>query len=350
VLADGIPVRLSGEDAQRGTFSQRHAVLHDAEDGDAFTPLQAIGRARAACEILNSPLSENAALGFEYGYSIQAPGRLVLWEAQYGDFVNNAQAVIDELLVSGRAKWRQRPSLVLLLPHGHEGQGPDHSSARPERFLSLAADQNLVLANPTTAAQYFHLLRLQAARLATDPTPLVVLTPKSLLRHRRTRSAPRELAEGSFYPVLDDAEVEDRDAVRRVVLCSGKLFVDLADAGHERRAEAALVRVERTWPFPGDGITEVLEGYPEAEEMVWAQEEPENMGAWPTLRALLEDLPERPALRLAARMRSASPAEGAAAIHEANQRALVDAAFTPGAEPEGRMVVSREVRGGTHGR
>ena len=205
ILADGTPIRLTGEDVERGTFSHRHPVLYDATNGQRFAPLEALQDARAAYEIRNSPLSENAAVGFEYGYNVQAPERLVVWEAQYGDFINGAQLVLDEFVLSARAKWGQEPSLVLLLPHGYEGQGPDHASARPERFLELAADINMRLANCTTAAQYFHLLRRQAALLKEDPLPLIVLTPKSLLRHPFTASAPRELADGRWMQVIDDA-------------------------------------------------------------------------------------------------------------------------------------------------
>ena len=222
-------MRLTGEDVERGTFSHRHAVFHDARTGQRFTPLQALPQARAAFEIHNSPLSENAALGFEYGYNIQAPERLVIWEAQYGDFVNGAQVVIDEFIVSARSKWGVKPSLVMLLPHGLEGQGPDHASARPERFLQLAADVNLRLVNCTTAAQYFHVLRRQALLLHSDPLPLVILTPKSLLRHASTLSTPRELAHGHWQRVIEDAGARQRvKDVTRLALCSGKVYVDLA--------------------------------------------------------------------------------------------------------------------------
>src|SRR3954464_7452111 len=209
ILSDGISIRLTGEDVERGTFSHRHAVFHDATDGRVHVPLQSLPQARAAFEVHNTPLSENAVLGFEYGYNIQEPSRLVIWEAQYGDFINGAQVMVDEFLVSARSKWGTKPSLVLLLPHAHEGQGPDHASARPERFLQLAADTNIRVANCTTAAQFFHLLRRQAALLTVDPLPLVVLTPKSLLRHPLVPSAPRELAEGSFQRVIRDSEADD---------------------------------------------------------------------------------------------------------------------------------------------
>ncbi|MBW8896312.1 MAG: 2-oxoglutarate dehydrogenase E1 component, partial [Acidobacteria bacterium] len=227
ILADGISIRLTGEDVERGTFSHRHAVLHDANNGKLHVPLQSLPQARAAFEIHNSPLTENALVGFEYGYNIQEPSRLVIWEAQYGDFINGAQTMVDEFIVSARGKWGLRPSLVFLLPHAHEGQGPDHASARPERFLQLAADINMRIANCTTAAQYFHLLRRQAALLHVDPLPLIVLTPKSLLRHPLVASTPRELAEARFRMVLPDPDADDRTAdIRRVLVCSGKVYAD----------------------------------------------------------------------------------------------------------------------------
>ncbi|MGE3191604.1 MAG: 2-oxoglutarate dehydrogenase E1 component, partial [Vicinamibacterales bacterium] len=280
ILEDGVPIRLTGEDVKRGTFSHRHAAFRDAVTGVEHVPLQTLPQARAAFEIHNSALSENAALGFEFGYNIQEPSRLVLWEAQYGDFINGAQVVLDEFVLSGRAKWGLAPSLVLLLPHGYEGQGPDHSSGRLERFLQLAADLNMRVANCTTAAQYFHLLRRQALLLDTDPLPLIVMTPKSLLRHPLTASTPRELAEGRFERVIDDAEARaKRSKIKRLVLCSGKIYVDLVSAEPREKANVALVRVEQTYPFPADAIAEVLEGYPKLRDVCWVQEEPENMGA-----------------------------------------------------------------------
>jgi 2-oxoglutarate dehydrogenase E1 component len=240
ILADGTPIRFTGEDVERGTFSHRHAVYHDAQTGKQFVPLQEFAQSRAGFEIHNSALSENAVIGFEFGYNIQAPGRLVLWEAQYGDFINGAQVILEQFVTSGRSKWGLKPSLVFLLPHAYEGQGPEHSSARPERILQAAADINLRLVNCTTAAQYFHLLRRQAALLTRDPLPLFVLTPKSLLRHPMVASTPRELEEGRFLSVIDDADARGRaKKVRRLVLCSGKVYVDLA--GSERRQTATDV-------------------------------------------------------------------------------------------------------------
>ena len=346
ILADGTPVRLTGEDVERGTFSQRHAVFHDANTGKQFIPLQEFRHARASFEVHNSPLSENAAIGFEFGYNVQEPARLVVWEAQYGDFINGAQVILDEFVTSGRAKWGLTPSMVFLLPHAYEGQGPDHSSARPERFLQAAADINLRLVNCTTAAQYFHLLRRQAALLERDPLPLFVLTPKSLLRHPAVASAPAELATGRFHSVLDDEQGRGRaKQIRRVVLCSGKVYVDLVTS--ESRAAAqdvAIVRVEQLYPFPEVALRKTLAGYTTMDEVVWLQEEPENMGAWEFMRPLLEKLIEgRAPLRYIGRARAASPSEGSAAWHQLNQKALVEQALTRHAEVEAPLVMSKEI-------
>jgi 2-oxoglutarate dehydrogenase E1 component len=331
ILADGTPIRLTGEDVERGTFSHRHAVFHDAETGDTFVPLQTFPQATAAFEIHNSALSEAGVVGFEFGYNIQEPDRLVIWEAQYGDFVNGAQVIIDQFVTSGRAKWALQPSLVFLLPHGHEGQGPEHSSARPERFLQAAADINMRVVNCTTAAQYFHLLRRQAALLRRDPLPLVVLTPKSLLRHPLVASTPNELAQGRFRSVIDDMEARQRaSSVRRLVLCSGKVYMDLVTSDRRQSStQVAVCRVEQLAPFPRVALREVLDGYPSLTEVVWLQEEPENMGAWDWIRGQLEELiEERCSMRFVGRARSASPSEGSAAWHQINQRKIVEEAFT----------------------
>ena len=338
ILADGTAIRLTGEDVERGTFSHRHAVLHDVNSGAVHVPLQALPQARAGFEIYNSPLSENGALGFEYGYNIQAPSRLVIWEAQYGDFINGAQVIIDEFITSARVKWGQQPSLVLLLPHAHEGQGPDHASARPERFLQLAADINMRIANCTTASQYFHLLRRQASLLLTDPLPLIVLTPKSLLRHPLVASTPRELAEGRFRTVIDDDEARERAAdVRSVIACTGKVYVDLV--GSDKRAaarELAICRVEQLYPVPAQNLRAMFDAYASAQEIVWVQEEPENMGAWDFIRPhLIEAAAGRP-VRVIARPRSASPAEGSAARHARQQQLLIEAVFAASKATEGR--------------
>jgi 2-oxoglutarate dehydrogenase E1 component len=347
ILEDGLPIRLTGEDVERGTFSQRHAVLHDSVMGQTHTPLAALPAGRAAFEIHNSPLSENATVGFEFGYNIQEPSRLVLWEGQYGDFINGAQVVLDEFLTSGRAKWGLSPSLVLLLPHGYEGQGPDHSSARLERFLQSAADTNMRIANCTTAAQYFHVLRRQAQLLERDPLPLILLTPKSLLRHVLTASAPRELAEGRFQVVIDDEDARRQiSRVRRLVLCSGKVYVDLVSSeARKANPSVAIVRVEQVYPFPVDELRELVDGYPKLREVCWVQEEPENMGGWEFARPLLEQLIDgRWPLRYIGRVRNSSVSEGSAAWHSYNQRAIVEQTFEEkAATVDADRVLSKQV-------
>jgi 2-oxoglutarate dehydrogenase E1 component len=354
ILADGTAIRMTGEDVERGTFSQRHAVLHDVKTGQKHTPLQALPQAQAAFEIHNSPLTENAVVGFEYGYSLQEPSRLVIWEAQYGDFINGAQVMIDEFLVSARAKWGVTPSLVMLLPHGFEGQGPDHSSGRPERFLQLAAGTNLRVTNCTTAAQYFHLLRRQASLLKVDPLPLVILTPKSLLRHPLVASSPRELAEGSWQAVIDDSEAGKRqDEIRRLVLCSGKVYVDLVTSEYrEKRTNIAICRIEQLYPFRMGEVQQVLDHYPKLQEVVWVQEEPENMGAWEFVRPMLSELVRnRLRLRYIGRSRSSSPAEGSMARHALNQEAIVEKAFSIRlAEREEDMVLVEDIAEGSGGK
>ncbi|HMN27097.1 MAG TPA: hypothetical protein PKE45_02990, partial [Caldilineaceae bacterium] len=290
-------------------------------------------QATAAFEIYNSPLSESSGIGFEYGSNIERPEWLVIWEAQYGDFANVAQSVIDEFVVSGFAKWDQTPSLVLLLPHGYEGQGPDHASARPERFLQLAAEVNMRIANPTSAAQYFHLLRRQARLLTTDPLPLVVLTPKSLLRQPLTLSSLQELAEGRWQPVLDDpVATQDPESIHRLILCSGKVYVDLVTSEARQQAPwAAVARVEQLYPFPADHLDALFKHYPKLTEVVWVQEEPRNMGAWaaakPQLQYIVEVSKHKFNLRYIGRPRRASPAEGSSAWHQINQAQIVKKAF-----------------------
>jgi 2-oxoglutarate dehydrogenase E1 component len=346
ILADGISIRLTGEDVERGTFSHRHAVLHDANDGKLHVPLQTLPQARAAFEIHNSPLTENAVVGFEFGYNIQEPARLVIWEAQYGDFINGAQTMIDEFVVSARGKWGLRPSLVLLLPHAHEGQGPDHASARPERFLQIAADINVRIANCTTASQYFHLLRRQAALLLIDPLPLIVLTPKSLLRHPLVASSARDLAEDRFHMVLPDDDATGREAeIHRVLVCSGKIYVDLLSSEHRKtRRDTAICRLEQLYPVPMRDLRAMLDAYPNAQEIVWVQEEPENMGAWDFIRPHLTEVSSGRNVRRVARPRSASPAEGSAARHALNQQALVDQAFADRASTRADGAVARNAQ------
>jgi len=345
LLTEGVPLRLTGQDTERGTFSQRHLMLHDARTGQHYAPIQNLPGALAPMELHNSPLSELACVGFEYGYSVAAPEALVLWEAQFGDFVNAAQVIIDQFMAAGLSKWGQTSRLTLLLPHGYEGQGPEHSSARLERFLQLAAENNLRVANCTTPAQYFHLLRRQARR--DRLRPLVVMTPKSLLRHPFTASTPKELAEGRFLRVIDDLEAAAQAAkVRRLVLCSGKIAVDLFTS--ERRKDnpqVAVVRVEQLYPFPADLITDVLERYANVREVCWVQEEPENMGAWEFVRPEIESLIERRwPLRYIGRSRNSSPSEGSSSWHAANQRAIVDQVFEAKAETrELDRVLSKQV-------
>ena len=325
LLRDGIPIRFSGQDAQRGTFSHRHLVFHDAETGSPHAPLAEMGGARF--EIHNSPLSETAVLGFEYGYSVGADRDLVIWEAQFGDFANVAQPVIDQFVVSGQAKWGQLSRLVLLLPHGYEGRGPEHSSARLERFLQMCAAGNMRIANPTTSAQYFHLLRRQAH---TPERPLVVMTPKSLLRHKLARSRASEFAAGSFHPVLaEDAGDEARRSATRLILCSGKVYYDLLASEERANArDAVLARVEQLYPFPRREIAELLAGLPALREVVWAQEEPRNMGARPHVAPLLRALmPATLTLRQASRPEWSSPAEGKMSDHMKGQRRIIREAF-----------------------
>lgn len=330
ILEEGIAVRFTGEDVERGTFSQRHAVLHDVETGEQYIPMQHMPQAKAAFEIINSPLTENGAVGFEYGYNIQEPDRLVIWEAQYGDFVNGAQPVIDEFIVSGRDKWGQTPSLVLLLPHGYEGAGPDHSTGRLERFLQMGADINMRIANCTTSAQYFHMLRRQAVLLKSDPLPLIIMTPKSLLRNPLSASPPRDFIEGMWQPVIDDARAQKSpDKIRRLVFCSGKMYVDLVSSDYREENEAvAVARIEQLYPLLPEAVLPVMEGYPNLEAIVWVQEEPRNMGAWEAFRPQLRKLIDgRWALSCISRPRRASPAEGSSAWHAVNQKELVRLAF-----------------------
>ena len=328
LLALGVPIRLTGQDTERGTFSQRHAVLHDASTGDRWCALQTLRDGNAPFELHNSPLSEQACLGFEYGYSVQAPDALVLWEAQFGDFVNSAQVIVDQFLISGLAKWGQTSRLTLLLPHGYEGSGPEHSSARLERFLQMAAEGNIRVANCTTPAQYFHLLRRQA--LVTKPRPLVLMTPKSLLRLPDATSTVAELADGSFERVIDDPTLPgDRDAVTKLVLCSGKVYYDIAT--HEDRAGAphiAVARVELLYPFPEAELVELLESYPNLERVVWVQEEPRNMGARAFMRRrMAKILPERLSYDYVGRQLRAAPGEGYSAAHKREQARIVRVAL-----------------------
>jgi 2-oxoglutarate dehydrogenase E1 component len=328
LLLDGISIRISGQDAERGTFAHRHAVIHDVETGATYTPLADVPQSRGTFEIYNSPLSETAVMGFEYGFSTASPRDLVLWEAQYGDFVNVAQPIIDQFISADRAKWGTRSGIVLLLPHGYEGGGPEHSSARLERFLQLCAERNMVVAYPSTPGQYFHMLRRQALR--TDRTPLILMQPKSLLRLPAAMSRLEELAAGGFRPVIDDVAMESRrDDVRRLVLCTAKMYYDLL-AARQPEADVALVRVDELYPWPGDAVAEIVDRYPNLEDVVWAQEEPKNMGAWsyvsPQLRVATGNMLT---IRYIGRPERASPAEGYSKAHEEEQKRIVTEVLSP---------------------
>jgi len=345
ILEDGIPIRLTGQDSIRGTFSQRHAVFYDARTNQGHTPLQKIPQASASFEVLNSPLSEAGAIGFEVGYNVIAPERLVIWEAQYGDFINNAQSVIDEFLLSGRAKWGLTPSLVLLLPHGNEGQGPDHSSARLERFLALAAEINVRIVYPSTAAQYFHLLRRQALLLKTDPLPMIIFTPKGLLRHPLTASSPHEFTTGSWQRVMDDQNLPGKKTdVKNLTLCSGRIYVDLVTSDLRKvNPDDAIVRVEQLYPFPQKELEDLLGAYPNLERLIWVQEEPLNMGAWNHVRPYLRQMAgDSLTLHYVGRPESSSPAEGSTTLYRINQQSLIEQAFDFEKQPQTSSVVKEK--------
>ena len=325
---EGVRVRLSGQDSGRGTFSQRHAVLYDTQTGQAWTPLsQLTGDAHGRFQVFDSSLSEAGVLGFEYGYSVIATDALVMWEAQFGDFNNVAQSIIDQYISSSEDKWKQRSRLTMLLPHGYEGQGPEHSSARLERFLQLCAANNLCVCYPSTPAQYFHLLRRQIR--AGFERPLIVMTPKSLLRLPAAGSSVEQITSGGFQPVIDDADVSDANAVTRIVFCSGKVFYDLSEARKKAgESRVAIVRVEQFYPFPLSAITRTIAKYPNATELIWCQEEPRNMGAWIFMEGKFEDLvPGGDRLRYVGRAESASPATGNYSVHTQEQEKLVKEAL-----------------------
>jgi 2-oxoglutarate dehydrogenase E1 component len=320
LLKSGANVRLTGQDTRRGTFSHRHAALIDYENGTQYVPLASMG-APGFFTVRDSFLSEYAALGFEYGYSVEAANTLVAWEAQFGDFVNGAEIIIDNFLVAAEDKWDQDASLVMLLPHGFEGQGPEHSSGRIERFLSLSARNNIRVAQPTSSAQYFHLLRSQVLR--GHPTPLIIFTPKSMLRAVQTRSPLSTFEQGSFQTVLDD-HVENPPAVTRVVLASGKIAHEaLARRDALGSDDVAIVRVEQLYPWPAEEIERVLGNYVNLEEVLWLQEEPENMGAWPFVHLRMHDHLRNLRVSHVARAESASPATGSALVHAAEQADLL---------------------------
>lgn len=327
LVTEGVPVRISGQDSGRGTFFHRHAVLHNQRNGGGYIPLRNLSKDQANFLVIDSLLSEEAVLAFEYGYSTNDPHSLVIWEAQFGDFANGAQVVVDQFISSGEQKWGRLSGLILLLPHGYEGQGPEHSSARLERFLQLCAQHNMQVCSPTTPAQAFHMLRRQALRQWR--TPLVVMSPKSLLRHKQAISSLEDLAEGCFMPVIADDQISDNDAVTKLILCNGKVYYDLIDRRRaEGRQDAAIVRIEQLYPFPEVLLQVELDKYPKLEDVVWCQEEPMNQGAWYAsqhhIRGLLrEDL----YLRYVGRAASASPAVGYSHLHVQQQKELVENAF-----------------------
>ncbi|AYV66433.1 2-oxoglutarate dehydrogenase E1 component [Niallia circulans] len=333
ILEDGTPIRLSGQDSERGTFAHRNIILHDYVTGNQYSPLHTLSKAKASFAVHNSPLSEGSVLGFEYGYNVHAPETLVLWEAQFGDFANAAQVMFDQFIAAGRAKWGQKSGLVMLLPHGYEGQGPEHSSARLERFLILAAENNWTVANLSSSAQYFHILRRQAAILNKEEVrPLVIMTPKSLLRNADVASNGLEFSEGAFHSVLEvDNTGENDNVVTRIVLSTGKISIDLYQA-HKKleNGEAIhLARVEEIYPFPEERLTEIIQRYPNLKEVVWVQEEPKNMGAWsfmePRIRKLISN---SISLQYVGRRRRSSPAEGDPIVHRKDQARIINEALT----------------------
>ncbi|HEY6402267.1 MAG TPA: thiamine pyrophosphate-dependent enzyme, partial [Blastocatellia bacterium] len=326
LVMEGTSVRLSGQDSGRGTFSQRHAVMYDTRTGEPWVPLAELSHNGARFEIFDSSLSEAAVLGFEYGYSVIARDGLTLWEAQFGDFANGAQVIIDQFIAPSEDKWQQTSGLASLLPHGYEGQGPEHSSARLERFLQLCAEDNMQVCYPTTPSQYFHLLRRQAKQ---EPRkPLFVMTPKSLLRLPQASSALDHLTQGGFYPIIGDTVAPG--GVTRVIVCSGKVYYDLT-AEHEKsgNGRVAILRLEQFYPFPRTLLQQWLNAYTKAGEIIWAQEEPQNMGGWNFMRPRLEALAEgRMKVRYVGRARSASPATGSYTIHQLEQAQLVKEALS----------------------
>ncbi|GIN17696.1 2-oxoglutarate dehydrogenase E1 component [Shouchella clausii] len=334
ILHDGTPVRLSGQDSERGTFAHRHFVLHDRETNETHVPLQTIKAANASFAVYNSPLTEQACVGFEYGYNVFSKETLVLWEAQFGDFVNGAQVMFDQWVSAGRAKWGQKSGLVVLLPHGYEGAGPEHSSGRVERFLSSAAENNWTVANCTSAAQYFHILRRQAKILQKNTVrPLIIMTPKSLLRNQVVASPTSAFTEGEFQPILEEPTLgHDPNAVKRIILCSGKLAIELQDYVNKNDEDWSwvhIIRVEELYPFPRRAIRERLKEFPNLEEVKWVQEEPKNMGAWTFMEPRIREiLPSGVPLSYIGRTYRSSPAEGVSNAHKVEQKRIVTESLT----------------------
>lgn len=331
LLYEGFPIRLSGQDSERGTFFHRHAVLHNQDTAleahNIYIPLRHITPEQPDFMVINSILSEEAVLGFEYGYATAQPHELVIWEAQFGDFANGAQVVIDQFIASGEAKWGRLCGLVMMLPHGYEGQGPEHSSARLERYLQLCADYNIQVCIPSTPAQMFHLLRRQMIRFMRKP--LIIMSPKSMLRLRESTSSLEELAEGMFYPVISETEALDPKKVRRIIVCSGKIYYDLIAYRTEQQiTDMAIIRLEQLYPFPHEEFKVEIKRYNKAKEIVWCQEEPGNQGAWHRIQHyLLRNMKPSQIIGYALRPSSASPSVGYLAIHKMQQKEVIEAAF-----------------------
>lgn len=334
ILKEGTPIRLTGQDSQRGTFAHRNLVLHDERDGKEYNPLHGLSDVSASFDVINSPLTETAVVGFEYGYNVFSPETLVLWEAQFGDFANMAQVMFDQFVSSGRAKWGQKSGLVLLLPHGYEGQGPEHSSGRMERFLQSAAENNWTVANLSSTSQYFHILRRQASILKKEEVrPLVIMTPKSLLRHPLAASKASEFSDGNFNIIVEEPRTGSKPKqVERLVLCSGKVSIDLAEQiekSEDNLDWLHVLRVEELYPFPKEEITAILERFPNVTEVIWLQEEPQNMGAWTYMDPRLRDtVPEKATVRYVGRRRRSSPSEGDAIVHKKEQARILRTVLT----------------------
>src|SRR5699024_6352843 len=335
ILNDGIPIRLTGQDTERGTFAHRHLVLHDAKTGETYCPMHGLEDVNVSFDIRNSPLSEAGVLGFEYGYSVQAPNTLVIWEAQFGDFANAAQVIFDQFISAARAKWGDKSNMVMLLPHGYEGQGPEHSSARLERFLQLAAENNWIVANVTSSAQYFHLIRRQAAmRGREEARPLILMSPKSLLRNQRVASSAEEFTDGKFEPIKQQPNLKvSKKNATRLLIGSGKVMVDIEEAieDSEQTFEwLRALRLEQIYPFPKKQLEKELKDLPNLKEIVWVQEEPQNMGSWDFVDDYLRELlTGDQTLRYIGRPHRASPAVGEPNVDKTEQRVIIEQAINP---------------------
>lgn len=335
ILQDGIPIRLTGQDSERGTFAHRHLVLHDVETNEKYCPMHGLEQAKASFDIRNSPLSEAGVLGFEYGYSVESPNTLVIWEAQFGDFANAGQVIFDQFISASRAKWGEKSNMVMLLPHGYEGQGPEHSSARLERFLQMAAENNWIVANVTSSAQFFHLIRRQAAmRGREEARPLILMTPKSLLRNQRVASAAEEFTNGKFQPLRSQPNLKvSKKNAKRLLIGSGKVMVDIEDAianSEEKFDWLRVLRLEQIYPFPKKELEKEIKELPNLEEIVWVQEEPKNMGSWDFVDDYLRDLlQENQSLRYIGRPDRSSPAVGVPNVHKTEQNQIVQQAINP---------------------